>query len=309
MILTNELAQKYIDFHSNDFFNHFLEDFNSISNLRNEKSKYLETEISKVEDILENREFVIYGRFINFENKPPWRIMLIYSKYFEGSQYRNRKGENYKSEYSYQYDTYVVQKKTMACIGTTLYKPFEGDLSELTDDYIKVPMDEKDFCNIYLSDFDVFLLSIFLDQLLDFKNTFEPAAPVVQSESTAPPAEKEKQNLFCPSMPLSVPIEYFRLFTTERNNKGQAYLSVADFDKFIDRAFCGNADMEKLKLNYDAKNYVISIFYTFYSDKGKDYENNSQCVPKYVNLLCDNFIGFEFQKVENNFKPIRKVRK
>ena len=185
MILTNELAQKYIDFHSNDFFNHFLEDFYSISNLRNEKSKYLETEISKVEDILENREFGIYGRFIYFKNKAPIRTMFVRSKYFEGSQYRNRKGENYKSEYSYQYDTYVVQKKTMPCIGTTLYKLFEGDLSELTDDYIKVPMDEKDFCNIYLSDFDVFLLSIFLDQLLDFKNTFEPAAPVVQSGTNA----------------------------------------------------------------------------------------------------------------------------
>ncbi len=133
-----------------------------------------------------------------------------------------------------------------------------------------------------------------------------PAAPVPTIKTAAHTVKKEneavKQNLFCPSMPLSVPIDYFRLFTTDRNNKGEPYLSVADLDKFIDRAFCGNADMEKLKLNYDAQNYVISIFYNFYLFASKEHESTSQCKDKYINLLCDNFISFDFRKVKNNFR-------
>ena len=306
MILTNELAQKYIYFHSNELFNEFEKQYKRVMDFENRKEKYLSKKIEKIKDVLEKAELTKHG--FKFKYADGDGIMFFCgAKYSETAEYQNENGINYYNEIAYYFENHIVLGNDLPRIGETFYKPYKGDIFSIPDDYKPIPADESDIFNIFIKELTAYVIFDYYKKLLDFKKSFAPVAPVVQSESTAPPAEKEKENVFCPSMPLSVPIEHFKLFTTERNNEGVPYLSVTDFDKFIDRAFCGNTDIEKLsfQLGKREKSKIVEVFYKFFN-QCLIYENTDQCKEKYVRLLTDNFNVFDFNGVFANFNKSPK---
>jgi|GEM_PF-2238091 len=112
-------------------------------------------------------------------------------------------------------------------------------------------------------------------------------------------------NTFCNSMPLSVPMEHFKVFTLpNKKNKSIPFLSLNQFNSFIERAFHGKTELPKQTFTlapHKEKLFLVKRFYEFYSIAVKDYENTSQCQEKYIKLLTDNFTNWDYQNIKNNF--------
>lgn len=116
-----------------------------------------------------------------------------------------------------------------------------------------------------------------------------------------------KTNVFCEKMPLDKPIEHFKIFTVRKSTNGEPFLTNDQYNSFIGRAFLGNQNISKQIFNRgDFKIYIQSIFYDFYA-KYNNYFPSSQCSDTFINLLIDNFEGWDFKNVKINFakKPKR----
>ncbi len=122
-----------------------------------------------------------------------------------------------------------------------------------------------------------------------------------QSESKKP----EPVNVFCKSMPLRIPKDHFKVFTEKNSKNGKPFLTPEQLDAFIDRAFCGNSNILKQKFNQTVgeKLFIQSVFYEFYYKYCFDYFSTMKCQDNFVRLLTDNFEGWNFKNVKNNFKP------
>lgn len=107
------------------------------------------------------------------------------------------------------------------------------------------------------------------------------------------------------TMPLSEVKRYFSQLTTEKSKNGKSFLSREDVNRFIARAFVGATYLPKLELNLanGEKQFVWSLFYNYYvrCTTNYQYEINSRCKDKYIDLLSDNFTNFTRQQIANNF--------
>ncbi|MFN8438156.1 MAG: hypothetical protein U0V72_11020 [Cytophagales bacterium] len=126
--------------------------------------------------------------------------------------------------------------------------------------------------------------------------------------STNPNGESEKSiNIFCKSMELEIPRNHFSKLKT-RNDKGEPFLTN---EQFIQRAFCGDTKIDKITFNKSTKEQgkIRYLFYEFYNNYSSDYFNTTQCTEFFIKLLTENFNGFDYKKVKDNFskKPIHTI--
>lgn len=117
--------------------------------------------------------------------------------------------------------------------------------------------------------------------------------------------KNEKENLFCPGMDLDIPRKHFKIFTLFKNSSGDPLLTPNQFELFIDRAFCGNMDIPKLEFNSENKwkKKIELEFSDFYSLNCLKYFGTTKVKRLFIKLLTDNFNGYDYNTVRNNFMP------
>ncbi len=118
-------------------------------------------------------------------------------------------------------------------------------------------------------------------------------------------------NTFCKSMPLNIPKEHFKVFIDTNSKNKKTFLTTEQYNSFIERAFCGNTDMPKQKFNQAPKGeklLIQSVFYEFYNTNCFEYFHTMQCQENFIKLLTDNFEGWDFKNVQENFTPKTKKR-
>jgi hypothetical protein len=93
----------------------------------------------------------------------------------------------------------------------------------------------------------------------------------------------------------STVIEYFT-----KNLVETKHISETDLFLFLDLAF-DKMKVPKQKISFEhlkTQQKIINVFYNYYKiTAGKPYGKQK----KYINLLCDYFIGFEYDKIKTNF--------
>jgi len=125
------------------------------------------------------------------------------------------------------------------------------------------------------------------------------------------PPPQEQLNTFCRSMPLSIPKEHFKKLIETKSKNDQPHLTIEQYDLFIERAFCGKIETPKQEINKvprGEKLLIQALFYEFYDNYCFMYFNTMQCQDNFIRVLTDNFVGWDFQNVKNNFKPKIKKR-
>jgi len=111
---------------------------------------------------------------------------------------------------------------------------------------------------------------------------------------------KEEINIFN-KMRLDDVRKHFKVFY--ENSFGLEFLSNEDTEAFVQRAFLGNENIPKLSFkNIKGKRQLIIRRFQELTGKSINYVQDNQ--DKYINLLCDNFNGFEFEQVKANFAKI-----
>lgn len=112
------------------------------------------------------------------------------------------------------------------------------------------------------------------------------------------------ENVFCPKMDLKIPRKHFKVFTENNSKNGKPFLTIEELDSFIARAFCGHTELPKQKFNQGTRelSLIQHVFYGFYSEYYFDYFETLHCQPQFIRLLTDNFEGWNFEKVQANFK-------
>lgn len=118
-------------------------------------------------------------------------------------------------------------------------------------------------------------------------------------------------NVFCERMPLSFPRNHFNLFVKNKSKLDKKpFLTKEELDLFIDRAFCGNTDIEMLTFHQSPKGeklIIQRVFYDFYLEcKKANYFDSTIYQNIFIKLLTDNFKGFHFDKLNKNFNPKTK---
>ena len=141
-------------------------------------------------------------------------------------------------------------------------------------------------------------ISTLVDQTIEITKESEPKKPEIII------------NVFCEKMPIEKPIDHFKVFTEKKSTNGAPFLTNDQFNSFIDRAFHGNLSIPKQIINRgDFKIYIQWIFHEFYS-KYNNYFPSSQCTDIFINLLVDNFEGWDFENIKINFaKEPKKMPK
>lgn len=182
-----------------------------------------------------------------------------------------------------------------------MYKSIEAKESLFSIDY-----------QILISHFNETILNDLLSSFEIMNETFKEITPLLETKPRRlDKPENEQPNTFCPKMPLSIPKEHFKVLTDKKSKNGQPFLSNEQFDLFIERAFCGNAETPKQKMNQAPKGeklLIQTVFYEFYDNYCFDYFQTMQCQDAFIKLLTDNFDGWDFQNVKNNFTPKTKKR-
>lgn len=144
-----------------------------------------------------------------------------------------------------------------------------------------------------------------------FKEFFDKISPLLKA---LPPHQTNIENLenkFCQSMPMSIPKEHFNIFTIRLSKNGKSFLTNEQFDLFIERAFNGNDSIPKQRFNQSPKGeklLIQSVFYEFYDTYCFDYFTTMQCQETFIKLLTDNFEGWDYKNVKDNFKPKTEKR-
>ena len=129
-----------------------------------------------------------------------------------------------------------------------------------------------------------------------------------QADTSEP---KSETNYFCKSMPLNIAREHFKVFADKKSKNGNPFLTVEQLNLFIDRAFCGKNNLPKQKFNQAPKGeklLIQTVFYEFYNQYCFEYFNTMQCQEDFIKLLTENFEGWDFKNVQENFTPKTKKR-
>jgi hypothetical protein len=145
------------------------------------------------------------------------------------------------------------------------------------------------------------------EELITIEGKINPE-PNIKEKTNAGQAVSEigpenNANHFCQSMPLSKVKEHFKVFTEKNSKNNKPFLTTEQLNLFLEKAFHGKATVEKQAFNYAKREklFIVKRFYQFYLIAVRDYESISQCQPKYIKLLTDNFINWEYKSVKNNF--------
>jgi hypothetical protein len=114
---------------------------------------------------------------------------------------------------------------------------------------------------------------------------------------------ENEENLFCPGMPIKIPIEHFKVFVDRKNKSGNTYLTNEEFISFIKRAFINDKSIAKitLKIGNGERGFAVKRFYEFFTMAANEYEKTNQCRDKYLRLVTDNFNNWSYAKLKNNF--------
>lgn len=124
-----------------------------------------------------------------------------------------------------------------------------------------------------------------------------------QLEAVKPPPP-DRENIFCKKMPLDIPKEHFKILTEKNSKNGEPFLTQDQFNNFINRAFCGKTDLPLQKFNQAPKGEKLKIqylFYQFYENYCFEYFNTGQTKDVFIKLLTENFIGWDYENVHDNF--------
>lgn len=176
-----------------------------------------------------------------------------------------------------------------------------------------------------------------IDIINDFQNTFSPEfnrimlpkiisylrdIPKIEGQNINSNQEKGTEtkignlstgiiNVFCKSMPLDIAKEHFKVFIETNSKNKKTFLTTEQYNFFIERAFCGNTGLPKQKFNQIPKGeklLIQAVFYDFYNNYCMDYFSTMQCQEIFIKLLTENFIGWDFKNVKENFNPKTKKR-
>jgi hypothetical protein len=111
-------------------------------------------------------------------------------------------------------------------------------------------------------------------------------------------------------MPLCYARDFFSRLTNSQNKNGEPYLTKEALDDFMERGFMGNKKIKKIKINYvsSEKTKIQSLFHTFYSKTVETEFDFSRNNDKYIHLLTDNFIGWDYENVKANFNRHSKFK-
>ncbi len=96
--------------------------------------------------------------------------------------------------------------------------------------------------------------------------------------------------------------EFFMQFSERNCKNGEPFLNEDEVIKFIYRAFCNVDGISELSFNtLGARATIINLFHIYFTICRNTIEPDAQCQDKYINLLTANFIGWDYDKVRNNF--------
>lgn len=148
---------------------------------------------------------------------------------------------------------------------------------------------------------DISLTGAFIEWY-NLKITETNTKPHLNNENEKP---QQNKNKFCKAMPLNIPKEHFKILTEKNSKNGRPFLTQDQFNIFIERAFLGRTDLPMQKFNQAPKGEKFKIQYLFrqfYENYCIEYFNTGQTQDIFINLLTDNFIGWTFENVKDNFK-------
>lgn len=115
----------------------------------------------------------------------------------------------------------------------------------------------------------------------------------------------EKVNTFNTKANLNDLIQFFSVFKGKNKKNGdKQWLSDIQFNKFIERAFQGNTRVEKQKfeMGMREKYFIVKRFVELYESHLKLSIASKSDKINYIKLLTDNFTGWSYEKVSENFK-------
>ncbi|MBD3863393.1 MULTISPECIES: hypothetical protein [Olleya] len=119
-------------------------------------------------------------------------------------------------------------------------------------------------------------------------------------------------NVFNQSMPIEIAVDHFKIFTEKNSKNGKPFLTEKQFDIFIKKAFCGIPNLKKQKFNMAPKGESTLVKYRFreFYESYYQYFGTGQVLDKFVELLTDNFVGWNFKNVKVNFdkKPSKTIQ-
>ena len=131
--------------------------------------------------------------------------------------------------------------------------------------------------------------------------------------TSTPPATNERGNTFNHPMLLDEVRRWFIQLSENDSKNGKPFLTVEQVGQFIDRAFCGNNNLQKLTFNMadGERTSITKLFYLFFTRCINDYkiEPTKHRKEKYVRLLTDNFTNYNYDTVFSTFNNSKKAPK
>ena len=115
----------------------------------------------------------------------------------------------------------------------------------------------------------------------------------------------ETPNKFNKQAKLDEMIKFFSVFKGKNEkNKDKQWLDENQFNKFIEKAFHGNVIVEKQKFHQGKfeKYFIVKRFVQLYESHIKLKLAEKSDKDKYIKLLTDNFVGWDFEDISANFK-------
>lgn len=141
--------------------------------------------------------------------------------------------------------------------------------------------------------------------MIEGRNAYNRNYEIIDSQKSNNEPEQDEVNVFRETMPLSIPKEHFKVLTVKNSKNGKPFLTQDQFDTFINRAFLGKFDLPKLKFNQAPKGEKLKIQYLFrqfYENYCFEYFDTGQTQNVFIALLTENFTGWDFKNVKDNFK-------
>jgi hypothetical protein len=117
--------------------------------------------------------------------------------------------------------------------------------------------------------------------------------------------DKKKCTSFSVKLDLNYVISHFEVLKTRVSKlNNQPFLTDEQFENFINSAFCSGKLKRRIKLNKKPKGekqLIVRLFYEFYCNTYEDLFGYQKVRDLYIKLLSDNFLGFDFDTLKNNF--------
>ena len=121
---------------------------------------------------------------------------------------------------------------------------------------------------------------------------------------------KKLENKFNKEIPMADVISHFKPLTTLKNKIGLPFLTDDQFILFLRRAFLSEKDLSPQIINYEHtdKGLVVKGFRLFY-DLAVSKHDEEKKLDKYINLLVDNFVEWDYTSTKAFFKRDKTKRK